>query len=100
VVATSLITVGNLMPHICRKQIRLNDGVFDRDQKCLLGIMSAKLFSRPKNADGNEPEAPTCAHAIENSTVRRASAANFVEAAVIGASRDPIASRSGSPTPN
>ena len=31
----------------------------------------------------DEPEAPACAHAIENSAVRRVSAANFVEAAVI-----------------
>ena len=39
-------------------------------------------------------EAPACAHAIENSAVRRLSAANFVEAAVIiDASRDPVASR-------
>jgi ribonuclease VapC len=42
----------------------------------------------------DEPEAPACAHAIENSAVRRVSAANFVEAAVIiDASRDPVASR-------
>ena len=42
----------------------------------------------------DEPEAVSCAHAIENSVVRRVSAANFVEAAVIiDASRDPIASR-------
>ena len=42
----------------------------------------------------DEPEAPACAHAIENSAVRRASAANFVEAAVIiDAIRDPVASR-------
>jgi ribonuclease VapC len=42
----------------------------------------------------DEPEALSCAHAIENSAVRRVSAANFVEAAVIiEASRDPIASR-------
>jgi ribonuclease VapC len=41
----------------------------------------------------DEPEAASCAHAIENSVVRRVSAANFVEAAVIiDASRDPIAS--------
>ena len=31
----------------------------------------------------DEPEAASCAHAIENSVVRRVSAANFVEAAVI-----------------
>ena len=31
----------------------------------------------------DEPEAEDCARAIENSTVRRISAANFVEAAVI-----------------
>jgi ribonuclease VapC len=31
----------------------------------------------------DEPEAPACARAIENSAVRRVSAANFVEAAVI-----------------
>jgi ribonuclease VapC len=42
----------------------------------------------------DEPEAPACARAIENSAVRRVSAANFVEAAVIiEASRDPMASR-------
>ena len=42
----------------------------------------------------DEPEAPACAHAIENSAVRRVSAANFAEAAVIiDASRDPVASR-------
>src|SRR5262249_36373517 len=42
----------------------------------------------------DEPEAASCAHAIENSVVRRVSAANFVEAAVIiDASRDPVASR-------
>jgi ribonuclease VapC len=42
----------------------------------------------------DEPEAPSCAHAIENSAVRRLSAANFVEAAaIIDASRDPVASR-------
>ena len=37
----------------------------------------------------DEPEAQECARAIENSAVRRVSAANFVEAAVIiDASRD------------
>ena len=42
----------------------------------------------------NEPEADSCARAIESSAVRRISAANFVETAVvIDASRDPIASR-------
>jgi len=42
----------------------------------------------------DEPEASSCAHAIENSAVRRLSAANFVEAAaIIDASRDPFASR-------
>jgi ribonuclease VapC len=42
----------------------------------------------------DEPEALSCAHAIENSVVRRLSAANFLEAAVIiDASRDPVASR-------
>ena len=42
----------------------------------------------------DEPEAVSCAHAIENSVVRRVSAANFVEAAVfIDASRDPVANR-------
>jgi uncharacterized protein with PIN domain len=42
----------------------------------------------------DEPEAASCAHAIENSVVRRVLAANFVEAAItIDASRDPIASR-------
>ena len=33
----------------------------------------------------DEPEAPACARAIENSAVRRVSAANFVEAVVIRA---------------
>jgi ribonuclease VapC len=42
----------------------------------------------------DEPEAMSCARAIENATSRRISAANFVEAAVvIDGSRDPIASR-------
>ncbi|QAU48719.1 type II toxin-antitoxin system VapC family toxin [Bradyrhizobium guangzhouense] len=42
----------------------------------------------------NEPEAQRCALAIESHPIRRISAANFVEAAVvIDASRDPIASR-------
>jgi ribonuclease VapC len=42
----------------------------------------------------DEPEASSCAHAIENSAVRRLSAANFVEAAaIIDASCDPVASR-------
>jgi hypothetical protein len=42
----------------------------------------------------DEPEAASCAPEIENSVVRRVSAANFVEAAIIiDASRDPIASR-------
>ena len=42
----------------------------------------------------NEPEADSCARAIESSAVRRISAANFVDTAVvIDASRDPIASR-------
>ncbi len=42
----------------------------------------------------DEPEAQRCASAIENHSIRRMSAANFVEAAVvIDASRDPIASR-------
>jgi ribonuclease VapC len=41
-----------------------------------------------------EPEALSCARAIENSAVRRVSTANLLEAAVIiDASRDPIASR-------
>ena len=41
-----------------------------------------------------EPKAALCAEAIEEATTRRISAANFVEAAaVIDASRDPIASR-------
>jgi ribonuclease VapC len=40
----------------------------------------------------DEPEAVSCAHAIENSALRRLSAANFVEAAVIiDASPDPAA---------
>ena len=42
----------------------------------------------------DEPEAAEFARAIESSSARRVSAANFVEAAVIiDASRDPIASR-------
>ena len=42
----------------------------------------------------DEPEAVVRARAIESSAVRRLSAGNFVEAAVIvEASRDPIASR-------
>jgi ribonuclease VapC len=41
-----------------------------------------------------EPEARSCAEAIERATVRRISAANFLEAAiVVDSSRDPIASR-------
>lgn len=41
-----------------------------------------------------EPEARACAEAIEQSDVRRISAGNFLEAAiVIDSSRDPIASR-------
>jgi ribonuclease VapC len=41
-----------------------------------------------------EPEARSCAEAIERSAVRRISAGNFLEAAiVIDSSRDPIASR-------
>ncbi len=42
----------------------------------------------------DEPEAPACAAAIEQASVRRMSAANFLEAAiVIDLSRDPVASR-------
>jgi ribonuclease VapC len=42
----------------------------------------------------DEPEAEACARAIERNPVRRVSAANFVESAVvIDASRDPVASR-------
>jgi len=42
----------------------------------------------------DEPEAEVCARAIESSVIRRVSAANFVEAAlIIDASRDPVASR-------
>src|SRR5262244_3890372 len=42
----------------------------------------------------DEPEALACARAIEGARVRRISAANFVEAAiVIDGSRDPVASR-------
>jgi ribonuclease VapC len=42
----------------------------------------------------DEPEAQLCARAIEDSAVRRISAANFVETAVvIDSGRDPIASR-------
>jgi len=42
----------------------------------------------------DEVEAPACAIAIENASVRRMSAANFLEAAiVIDLSRDPVASR-------
>jgi ribonuclease VapC len=35
----------------------------------------------------DEPEASSCAHAIENSAVGRVSAANFVEAAVFQSGR-------------
>jgi ribonuclease VapC len=42
----------------------------------------------------DEPEAEDCARAIERNPIRRLSAANFVESAlVIDGSRDPIASR-------
>lgn len=42
----------------------------------------------------DEPEAEACATAIEGAAIRRLSAATFVEAAaVIDASRDPVASR-------
>jgi ribonuclease VapC len=42
----------------------------------------------------NEPEGGSCALAIERTTTRRISAANFAEAAiVIDATRDPVASR-------
>ena len=42
----------------------------------------------------NEREAPACALAIEQAAVRRMSAANFLEAAIIiDLSRSPIASR-------
>jgi ribonuclease VapC len=42
----------------------------------------------------DEPEARACADAIEKSAVRRVSAGNFVETAlIIDASRDPVASR-------
>ena len=41
-----------------------------------------------------EPEAAACARAIEEASVRRISAANYLEAAiVIDLSRDPVASR-------
>ena len=42
----------------------------------------------------DEPEAMSCARAIADATIRRISAVNFVESAVvIDASRDPIATR-------
>jgi ribonuclease VapC len=42
----------------------------------------------------NEPEAISCARAIADAKIRRVSAVNFVESAVvIDASRDPIATR-------
>jgi len=42
----------------------------------------------------DEPEAMVCARAIADATIRRVSAVNFVESAVvIDASRDPIATR-------
>ena len=42
----------------------------------------------------NEPEAISCARVIADATIRRVSAVNFVESAVvIDASRDPIATR-------
>jgi ribonuclease VapC len=52
------------------------------DSSALLAILRA------------EPEAEACARAIENSAIRRISAANYLEAAiVIDASRDAVASR-------
>jgi ribonuclease VapC len=52
------------------------------DSSALLAILRA------------EPEAADCAQAIEAATLRRVSAANFLETAiVIDGSRDPIASR-------
>ena len=52
------------------------------DSSALLAILRA------------EPEAAAFAHAIEEATTRRVSAANFVETAiVIDGSRDPVASR-------
>ena len=52
------------------------------DSSALLAILRA------------EPEATDCAQAIEAATLRRVSAANFLETAiVIDGSRDPIASR-------
>jgi ribonuclease VapC len=42
----------------------------------------------------DEPDAPFCAQAIENAALRRLSAANFLETAVvIDGGRDPVASR-------
>jgi ribonuclease VapC len=42
----------------------------------------------------NEPEAKTLAEAIEDASIRRISAANFVESAVVvDSSRDPVLSR-------
>ncbi len=42
----------------------------------------------------DEPEAGACAQAIERASVRRISAANFLEAAiVVDGARDPVASR-------
>ncbi len=52
------------------------------DSSALLAILRA------------EPDATDCARAIENAAIRRISAANFLETAiVIDGSRDPIASR-------
>jgi ribonuclease VapC len=42
----------------------------------------------------DEPEAAACARALEHASIRRISAANYLETAVvIDASRDPVASR-------
>ena len=53
-------------------------------------VDTSALIAIPRD----EPEAQECARTIEKSTVRRVSAGNFIEAALlIDASRDPIASR-------
>jgi hypothetical protein len=45
-------------------------GVFDRGQKCLLGIMSAKLFTRPKNADASNEQKDIAKYFVPASAIR------------------------------
>jgi ribonuclease VapC len=64
---------------------------------CLVGLKLRLSMVQAESCAAilrDEPQAETFAHAIESSSVRRLSAPNFIEAAVIiDASRDPIASR-------